>query len=94
MAGEHGPDPRGKLAPGERLGHIIIGAKPEPDCPVDLVSLAAGAVSMITGTSDRWRRLVHTSLPGGPGSIRSSSTRSAPWRSKASSASGPGLLGR
>jgi hypothetical protein len=37
---------------------------------------------MITGTSDRWRRLWHTAVPGGPGSMRSSSTRSAPsWLS-------------
>ena len=47
------------------------------------------AVSMITGTFDRLRRLLHTSVPGGPGSMRSSSTRSAPLRSNTSSASGP-----
>ncbi len=33
-----------------------------------------------------WR---HTSVPGSPGSIRSSSTMSAPWRSNSVSASGP-----
>jgi hypothetical protein len=27
---------------------------------------------MITGTSDRWRRLWHTSVPAGPGGMRSS----------------------
>jgi hypothetical protein len=47
------------------------------------------AVSMITGTLDFSRSVLHTSLPGRPGSIRSSSTRSAPVRSKVSSASGP-----
>ena len=47
------------------------------------------AVSMMTGTLDRSRSERHTSLPGSPGSIRSSSTRSAPVRSKVSSASGP-----
>ena len=47
------------------------------------------AVSMMTGTLDRSRSERHTSLPGRPGSIRSSSTRSAPVRSKVSSASGP-----
>ncbi len=44
---------------------------------------------MITGTLDFSRSDRHTSLPGRPGSIRSSSTRSAPVRSKVSSASGP-----
>src|ERR1700678_2220590 len=44
---------------------------------------------MMTGTLDRSRSDRHTSLPGRPGSIRSSSTRSAPVRSKVSSASGP-----
>jgi hypothetical protein len=39
MAAEHGPDPRGKLAPGEGLGHIVIGTKPEPDRPVDIAVL-------------------------------------------------------
>src|SRR6202034_1892261 len=47
------------------------------------------AVSMITGTFDFSRSDRQTSLPGRPGSIRSSSTRSAPVRSKVSSASGP-----
>src|SRR5438067_3211813 len=44
---------------------------------------------MITGTLDFSRSDLHTSLPGRPGSIRSSRTRSAPVRSKVSSASGP-----
>src|SRR5580693_1323486 len=44
---------------------------------------------MITGTLDFSRSDRHTSLPGRPGSIRSSRTRSAPVRSKVSSASGP-----
>src|SRR5262245_39862863 len=44
---------------------------------------------MITGTLDFSRTDRHTSLPGRPGSIRSSRTRSAPVRSNVSSASGP-----
>src|SRR5579871_2897535 len=44
---------------------------------------------MITGTLDLSRSDRHTSLPGRPGSIRSSRTRSAPVRSNVSSASGP-----
>src|ERR1700720_2631817 len=44
---------------------------------------------MMTGTFDFSRSERHTSLPGRPGSIRSSRTRSAPVRSKVSSASGP-----
>jgi hypothetical protein len=30
LAVEHGPDPRGKLMPGEALDHILVGAKPWP----------------------------------------------------------------
>jgi hypothetical protein len=33
---EHSPDPSGQFAPGERLGHIVIGAKPKADRPVNL----------------------------------------------------------
>src|SRR6516165_6976782 len=44
---------------------------------------------MITGTLDFSRSDRHTTLPGRPGSIRSSRTRSAPVRSNVSSASGP-----
>src|SRR5580692_4833942 len=44
---------------------------------------------MITGTFDFSRSDRHTSLPGRPGSIRSSRIRSAPVRSNVSSASGP-----
>ena len=47
------------------------------------------AVSMMIGTDERVRSSRHTSVPGRPGSIRSSSTRSAPSRSKAASASRP-----
>src|ERR1700733_8143496 len=36
LAAEHGLDPREKVAPGEGLGHIVIGAKSEPARPVDL----------------------------------------------------------
>ncbi|OLT28006.1 hypothetical protein BJF83_16350 [Nocardiopsis sp. CNR-923] len=47
------------------------------------------AVSMITGTFDFCRSVRHTSVPDSPGSIRSSSTRSAPVRSKVSRATVP-----
>ena len=42
------------------------------------------AVSMMIGTVERVRISRHTSVPGSPGSMRSSSTRSAPLRSNAS----------
>ncbi len=44
---------------------------------------------MITGTFERCRSVRHTSVPDSPGSMRSSSTRSAPDRSNSLSASGP-----
>ena len=47
------------------------------------------AVSMMIGTCERVRISRHTSVPDSPGSIRSSSTRSAPSRSNAASASPP-----
>jgi hypothetical protein len=36
VAAEHGLDPRGRLAPGEGLGHIVIGTKLERDRLVDV----------------------------------------------------------
>ena len=47
------------------------------------------AVSMMIGTVERVRISRHTSVPGSPGSMRSSSTRSAPVRSNAAIADGP-----
>ena len=47
------------------------------------------AVTMITGTAERVRSALHTSVPLIPGSIRSSSTMSAPLRSNSASASWP-----
>jgi hypothetical protein len=47
------------------------------------------AVSMMIGTLLRERSVLQTSVPGSPGSMRSSSTTSAPLRSNSSSASGP-----
>ena len=44
---------------------------------------------MMIGTLERCRSARHTSVPDSPGSIRSSSTRSAPVRSNLASASGP-----
>jgi hypothetical protein len=47
------------------------------------------AVTMMIGTADLWRRWRHTSVPDISGSIRSSSTMSAPVRSNSVSACGP-----
>jgi hypothetical protein len=47
------------------------------------------ALTMITGTFETALIRRHTSVPGSPGSIRSSSTMSAPFRSNSVSASGP-----
>jgi hypothetical protein len=47
------------------------------------------AVSMMIGTVERARSSRHTSVPGQAGSMRSSSTRSAPRWSKAVIADGP-----
>ena len=47
------------------------------------------AVSMMTGTDGARRSARHTSVPDSPGSMRSSSTMSAPLRSNSASASGP-----
>src|SRR5262245_49177582 len=44
---------------------------------------------MMIGTFERCRSERHTSVPDSPGSIRSSSTRSAPLRSYSANASGP-----
>jgi hypothetical protein len=45
------------------------------------------ALTMITGTFEDWRITRHTSVPGMPGSIRSSSTMSAPALSNSAIAS-------
>ena len=47
------------------------------------------AVTMITGTAERVRSALQTSVPLIPGSMRSSSTMSAPLRSNSSSAPCP-----
>src|SRR6185312_11319254 len=46
---------------------------------------------MITGTLERDRSCLHTSVPLMPGSIRSSSTMSAPARSNSARAEGPSV---
>src|ERR1700761_5535410 len=46
---------------------------------------------MITGTLERDRSCLHTSVPDIPGNIRSSSTMSAPARSNSLSADGPSV---
>ena len=86
MAAEHGPDPRGKLAPGEGLGHIIIGTKPEPDRPVD--------IAVLGGEHDHRhiRPLAQAPAHVGtrwPREHEVEQHQVGPWRSKASGASGP-----
>ena len=49
------------------------------------------AVTMMIGTLERWRRSRQTSVPDIPGSMRSSSTRSAPCWSNWATASVPVL---
>src|SRR5699024_781235 len=57
--------------------------------PSTLSNSSSLAVSMMTGTLEVRRISRHTSVPLIPGSIRSSSTRSAPWAEKIRSPSMP-----
>ena len=83
---EHGADARHELARGERLGDVVVGAELEAH---DLVDLAV----LRRDHDDRHVRALaqvrHTSVPDMPGSMRSSSTRSAPCWSNCATASVP-----
>ncbi len=74
-APQHGVDPQHELARAERLGHVVVGARSSPT--TRSVS-EPSAVSMITGIVAAGAQPLGT--PRGrrcPGSIRSSTTRSA-----------------
>ena len=66
--------PAAELAHRERLRDVVVGAELEAE---HLVDSSSRAVSMMIGTVLRARRRLQTSRPSSPGSIRSSTTRSA-----------------
>ena len=91
-APEHRAHPRDELARGERLGHVVVRAELETHHLVDLAVLRGQHDHRHVGPGPQGTAA--SSLPGSPGSMRSSRTRSAPVRSKALSASRAGRADR